>query len=167
MLDSEFSALRSRVQAIVRPQPALFTYYLLTSAVLLCAAPLALVPLYFHYHTLWYRFTDEGVSMGHGILFRKELQLTYARMQDIHLSQNLLERWLGIGTLVVQTAGSGDGGNLRIVGVAHVEAIRDYLYMRMRGVRTEAPAEQPADALLAEIRDALNAAAASLSKRAG
>lgn len=167
MLDSEFTALKTRVHAIVRPQPALFTYYLLTSLALLCAAPLALVPLYFRYHTLWYRFTDEGVSMGYGILFRRELQLTYARMQDIHLSQNLLERWLGIGTLVVQTAGSGEGGNLRIVGVRDVEAIRDYLYARMRGVRTEPTHEQPADLLLTEIRDALTAAAASLAKRAG
>ena len=72
-----------------------------------CAAPILMVPLYFRYHTLWYRFDPSGVSMGYGILFRKELQLTYARMQDIHLSQNILERWLGIGTVTVQTAGSG------------------------------------------------------------
>jgi putative membrane protein len=163
MLDTEFNALKARVHAIVRPQPSLFTYYLITSISLLCAAPLALVPLYFRYHTLWYRFTDEGVSMGYGILFRRELQLTYARMQDIHLSQNILERWLGIGTLTVQTAGSGEGGNLRIVGVEEVEAIRDYLYARMRGVRTEASP----DTLLTEIRDSLNAAAAALAKRAG
>lgn len=167
MLDTEFNALKTRVHAIVRPQPSLFTYYLITSLSLLCAAPLALVPLYFRYHTLWYRFTDEGVSMGYGILFRRELQLTYARMQDIHLSQNILERWLGIGTLTVQTAGSGEGGNLRIVGVRDVEAIRDYLYARMRGVRAEHKPEGSPDALLTEIRDALNAAATALAKRAG
>ena len=167
MLDTEFKALEVRVHAIVRPQPSLLTYYALTSLALLCAAPLALVPLYFRYHTLWYRFTDQGVSMGYGILFRRELQLTYARMQDIHLSQNILERWLGIGTLTVQTAGSGDGVNLRIVGVTDVEAIRDYLYARMRGVRTEKPADSPHDALLVEIRDELKAAAAALATRAG
>jgi len=168
MIDSEFNALRAKVHAIAKPQPALFTYYLLTSLALLAFAPLALVPLYFRYHTLWYRFTDEGVSMGYGVLFRRELQLTYARMQDIHLSQNILERWLGIGTLTVQTAGSGEGGNLRIVGVREVEAIRDYLYARMRGIRTESSPEASADLVLAQIRDALNATAAALSpKRAG
>jgi putative membrane protein len=166
MLDSELTALKTRVHAIVRPQPSLFTYYVITSLALLCAAPFALVPLYFRYHTLWYRFTDEGVSMGYGILFRRELQLTYARMQDIHLSQNVLERWLGIGTLTVQTAGSGEGGNLRIVGVRDVEAIRDYLYARMRGVRVDDHGETSTDALLVEIRDALTAAATALAKRA-
>ena len=43
-----------------------------------------------------YRFDDEGVSMSFGVIFRREMQLTYARMQDIHLSQNIVERWLGI-----------------------------------------------------------------------
>lgn len=167
MLDSEFNALQVRVHAITRPQPSLLTYYVLTSLVLLCAAPIALVPLFFRYHTLWYRFTDAGVSMGYGLLFRRELQLTYARMQDIHLSQNILERWLGIGTLVVQTAGSGEGGNLRIVGVREVSAIRDYLYARMRGVRSEPPTQTSTDALLIEIKEALEATAAALSKRVG
>ncbi len=167
MLDSDFNALKARVHAIVRPEKSLLTYYFISSLPLLFMAPIALIPLYFRYHTLWYRFTEEGVSMGYGILFRRELQLTYARMQDIHLSQNILERWLGIGTLTVQTAGSGEGGNLRIVGVAHVEAIRDYLYARMRGVRVGHLPDSSGDALLVEIRDALNAAAAALAKRAG
>ncbi len=169
MNDTRFEALKRRVHAIVKPQPALFTYYLVTSLALLCAAPLALLPLYFRYHTLWYRFTDEGVSMGYGILFRREMQLTYARMQDIHLSQNLLERWLGIGTITVQTAGSGASGNLTIVGVSDADAIRDYLYACMRGVRSPVPTTAQstgADALLVEIRDALRATATALSQRA-
>ena len=130
-------------------------------------APLLLVPLYFRYHTLWYRFDASGVSMGHGILFRKELQLTYPRMQDIHLSQNILERWLGIGTVTVQTAGSGAAGNLTIVGVRDFNAIRDYLYARMRGIREGHPAlpgqAATAEALLTDIRDALAEAARALS----
>jgi putative membrane protein len=90
-------------------------------------------------------------------------------MQDIHLSQNILERWLGIGTVTVQTAGSGAAGNLTIVGVKDFEAIRDYLYAMMRGVRTE-PHEAHAhatstDAILVEIRDALKDAAQSIAAK--
>jgi putative membrane protein len=96
------------------------------------------------------------------------MQLTYARMQDIHLSQNILERWLGIGTVTVQTAGSGESGNLAIVGVRDFEAIRDYLYAKMRGVRAEPHEEKAdgADQLLVEIRDSLKNAAAALQKKA-
>ncbi len=164
---SELSVLEKRVHQITRPEPALLWLYFLTSLALLCAAPIALIPLYFRYHTLWYRFEPSGVSMGYGILFRRELQLTYARMQDIHLSQNIVERWLGIGTVTVQTAGSGAGGNLTIVGVKDFNAIRDYLYAMMRGVRSEPHAlpqsADGTDALLVDIRDALQQAAVALA----
>ena len=165
MTAEEFEVLRRRVHTVTRPVSALLTYYFITSLGLLFAFPIALVPLFFRYETLWYRFTDEGVSMGYGILFRREMQLTYARMQDIHLSQNLLERWLGIGTVTVQTAGAGAGGNLVIAGVRHHEEIRDYLYARMRGVRTESAPVPQVESTLIEIRDALNAAATALGGR--
>lgn len=162
----ELTALEKRVHLITRPEPALLWLYLVGSLALLCAAPIALIPLYFRYHTLWYRFDANGVSMGYGILFRREMQLTYQRMQDIHLSQNILERWLGIGTVTVQTAGSGTAGNLTIVGVKDFNAIRDYLYAKMRGVHAEpheAPASDGTEALLTDIRDALQEAAAALA----
>lgn len=190
MNDAELAGLRERVHAVTRPQPQLLWLYVLTALAGLCAFPLLIVPLAIRYATLWYRFTDEGVAMGHGFFFRREIRLTYARMQDIHLSQSLLERWLGIGTIAVQTAGAGTGGNVTIVGVEDAEAIRDYLYVRMRGVRAEAePRLQAAgveaesgegargtaapasraqgEALLVEIRDALRATALALEAADG
>lgn len=164
---NELERLKQRVHAITKPEPALLWMYVLTAALSVCAFPLVMVPLYFRYHTLWFRFTDEGVAMGYGILFRREMQLTYARMQDIHLSQNIVERWLGIGTVTVQTAGSGGGGNLSIWGVKDFEAIRDYLYARMRGVREHPAQATGADAVLVEIRDALKDAAAALKGKNG
>jgi uncharacterized protein len=165
MNSTELAALEQRVHQITRPEPQLMWLYFWTALLSVFAAPVLLVVLAFRYQTLWYRFDGTGVSMGYGILFRREMQLTYARMQDIHLSQNLLERWLGIGTVTVQTAGAGAGGNLAIVGVKDFNAIRDYLYAKMRGVRTEAhePADST-DALLVDIRDALQDAAKALKK---
>ncbi len=154
MNETEFLALRARVTPITRPEKGLLLYYALVSLFGFVAFPFVFVPLFFRYETLKYRFDDQGVFMSYGILFRRELQLTYARMQDIHLSQNLLERWLGLGTVTVQTAGAGDGGNLSIVGVKDFEQIRDYLYARMRGVRDESKPAAHGDTLH-EIRDAL------------
>lgn len=170
MTPSELSALTVRVKAVTRPERALLWLYALSAIPTLCAWPIAMVPLYFRYHTLWYRFGDEGIAMGVGILFRREQQLTYARMQDIHVSQNLLERWLGIGTVTVQTAGAGAGGNLTIVGIRDVEAVRDFLYAKMRGVREDGSTPAAAtsatpDALLVEIRDALKATARALEAK--
>lgn len=166
---SDLATLERRVHTITRPEPALLWMYVLTSLALLIFAPFAMVPLFFRYQTLWYRFDATGVAMGYGILFRRELQLTYARMQDIHLSQNIVERWLGIGTVTVQTAGSGGAGNLAIVGVKDFDAIRDYLYAKMRGVRPEEATSSHSagdtDRLLTEIRDALADAAKALGAK--
>ena len=184
MDDSHFAELRAQVTAITRPAPPLLTYFFLIALTGTVVFPFLMLFLYFRYHTLHYRFDEEGVSMGYGILFRHEMHLTYARMQDIHLSQNVFERWLGIGSVTVQTAGGGEGGDLQIVGVREFEAIRDYLYARMRGVRqghattaatTPAGAAAAADAgaaagsdhLLAEIRDELRAAARALAAPRG
>ena len=175
MDDTRFAELEARVRGITRPAPPLLTYFFLIALTGTVVFPFLMLFLYFRYHTLHYRFDEEGVSMGYGILFRHEMHLTYARMQDIHLSQNVFERWLGIGSVTVQTAGSGEGGDLQIVGVREFEAIRDYLYARMRGVREgRAVASSPsaaaavgADALLVEIRDELRAAARALGARGG
>ncbi|MBI5480440.1 MAG: PH domain-containing protein, partial [Deltaproteobacteria bacterium] len=135
MDDTRFAQLEAQVTAITKPAPPLLTYFFLIALSGTVVFPFLMLFLYFRYYTLHYRFDEDGVSMGYGVLFRREMHLTYARMQDIHLSQNLFERWLGIGSVTVQTAGGGEGGNLEIVGVREFEAIRDYLSARMRGVR--------------------------------
>ena len=75
---------------ITRPSPVLLNYYVLTTAVAtLCIIPLtiiALLPNLFKYRSLRYRFDDEGVSMAWGVLFRREINLTYRRIQDIHVT---------------------------------------------------------------------------------
>jgi len=162
MNDEALARLRAKVQGITRPEKGLLVIYLLTALVTLFAFPIVFVPLFFRYETLRYRFDDEGVFMSYGVLFRREMQLTYARMQDIHLSQNFIERWLNIGTVTIQTAGSGSASNMAIVGVRNSELIRDYLYVRMRGVREHKAAPAGSDAVLVEIRDALRDAARAL-----
>lgn len=71
-----------------------------------------------------------------GILFRREVNLTYARIQDIHLRSNILQRWLGLGNVQIQTASGSSGPELVIEGFKEFETIRDFLYTRMRGYQT-------------------------------
>jgi len=119
--------------AISRPAPALMTYYFLSSLLLGPFFIIPLIPLFFRYHTLRYGFDSEGISMRWGILFRREINLTYARIQDIHLRSNLIERWLGLARVEVQTASGSAGAEMVLEGLLEFEAIRDYVYGRMRG----------------------------------
>ena len=118
-----------------RPEPRLFTYYLLAS---LLAGPffvVPLVPLLFRYQTLRYRFDEEGVSMRWGVLFRREIHLTYSRIQDIHLVSNVVERWLGLARIKIQTASGSAKAEMTIEGIGALTPLRDFLYARMRGAR--------------------------------
>ena len=72
-----------------------------------------------------------------GILFRKEVNLTYARIQDIHLRSGFLQRWLGLADIQIQTASGSAGAELVIEGFKEFEAIRDFLYTRMRGYQQQ------------------------------
>ena len=156
---------------ITRPDPALLRYYILTTAVAtLCIVPLTLIlllPSLFKFRTLRYKFDDEGVSMAWGVLFRREINLTYRRIQDIHVTRNLFQRWMGLATVAIQTASGSAGPEMSIEGILEVDELRDFLYSKMRGARGEeeeaAPGEPgsvPDDEalqLLREIRDGLSA----------
>jgi uncharacterized protein len=146
-----------------KPDPSLLKYYALMA---LLTGPGIIVmfwPLFFKYETLRYRFEDDGMSMSWGILFRHEIHLTYRRIQDIHLSRNLIQRWLGLATLSIQTASGSASPEVNIEGILEAEKLRDYLYTKMRGARGldesgSNPEQQPADealTLLREIRDLL------------
>jgi putative membrane protein len=137
----------SDIQAIHRPHSNLLTLYFLQAAATLVAFPFVFLPLYFRYHTLKYTFDDEGITASWGILFKKEIYLTYRRIQDIHVSRNLIERWLGIGKVEVQTASGSSSAELTLEGMEHWDAVRDYLYRRMRGTgRMVGVSDKPATA---------------------
>lgn len=134
------------ILAIERPAPALLVYYSLLSAVLIPILPVALVVWivnYFRYSTLRYRFDEQGISMRWGILFRREILLNYARIQDIHLVSNIVERHLGLARIQVQTASGSATPEMTIEGLHEFEAVRDFLYARMRGTHDQ-PASRSA-----------------------
>lgn len=125
----------ARILAIERPHRNLWTYYVLNALLILPAAPVLLPYLWFRYHSMRYRFTAEGVSMRWGVLFRREIILNYARIQDIHLQSNLIERWLGLARVLIQTASGSASAEMTIEGLQEFEAVRDFLYSKMRGVK--------------------------------
>jgi uncharacterized membrane protein YdbT with pleckstrin-like domain len=131
----EHTPSEAAIYAIERPDRRLWTYYIITALFTGLGFPFVLVYNYFRYHTMRYRFDDQGVSMSWGILFRREINLTYARIQDLHLSSNIVERWLGLARIQVQTASGNAGAEMTIEGVREYEALRDFLYSKMRGTK--------------------------------
>jgi uncharacterized membrane protein YdbT with pleckstrin-like domain len=159
----------TKIFQLERPDRALWKYYLIRAVLAGPFIVFVLPFLYFRYHTLRYRFDEEGIHMKVGILFRREINLTYARIQDIHLRSGILQRWLGLANVEIQTASGSAGAELVIEGFKEFEMLRDFLYTRMRGYKgaiatppalhpatTPVAAEgQDAVALLLSIRDEL------------
>ena len=163
------------VHGITRPDRKLLTLYVLRAAALALLGPwffIVVLPYYFKYKTLAYRFDDEGVGVSWGLLWRREIYLTYSRIQDIHLSRGVLERWLGLATIQIQTASGSSTAEMSLVGLTEYEVVRDFLYTRMRGARFDEPAEaqlaEPGESsveLLIEIRDELRSIRELLAAR--
>ena len=84
---------------------------------------------------------------------------------------------MGLASVAIQTASGSAKPEMTIEGILQVDALRDFLYSKMRGARGEATPEstepEPADEalqLLHEIRDGLaglRAAAAARPPQAG
>jgi membrane protein YdbS with pleckstrin-like domain len=156
--------------ALTRPDDKLLTLYLIYSIMTLAAFPFVFLPLYFRFKTLRYRFDDRGVAVSYGLLWRRESYLTYARIQDIHVSRNIIERWLGLGSVEIQTAAGNAGAAETIAGVRRYDDIRNFLYARMRGHHPVSPVQasgsgQHPDSVLAAIRDELHAIRTTLEAR--
>lgn len=153
MPDEQADPTRFDPLGITRPAPVLMQYYAVMSLFALIAFPIVLLVHWFKYETLKYKFDDDGISMSWGILFRHETNLTYRRIQDIHVTRNLIQRWMGLATVSLQTASGNASAEMEIEGIPEYEALRDFLYAKMRGAKgiaepkpgTAQPAERSAE----------------------
>ncbi len=127
-----------RPDSLTRPDPALLRYYTVVSAFFLVFFPLVFLPSYLRYKSLRYRLDDDGVSMSWGVLNKRETYLTYRRLQDIQVSQGLLQRKLGLAEVHLHTASGSAGAEMKLEGITRPERLRDFLYARMRGAEQAA-----------------------------
>jgi putative membrane protein len=145
---------------VKRPDETLLRYYLIVSLFGLFLFPLIFLSYYIRYRTLWYSFDDEGVRMGWGLFWKREINLTYRRIQDIHVTRNIIERRMGLAKVAVQTASGSSTAEATFEGILDPEGLRDFLYLKMRGARGErthaadaTPAAPGDDEALQALRD--------------
>lgn len=80
------------------------------------------------YRAWAFRVGDLDVRLRHGVLWRTESVVPHFRIQHVDTTHGPLERWRGLGSVVIYTAGSV-GGALTIPGlaIAEAESLRDRL----------------------------------------
>lgn len=151
------SGKRFDPRTISRPDPLLLRHYTILSMFAGPFFPFVWLPCYFKYRTLQYRFDEDGVWMAWGLLFKRETNLAYRRIQDINVTRGIIQRWLGLASVSVQTASGSSTAEMTIEGILQADELRDFLYARTRGARQEddqpETAEDDLTGLLTQIRD--------------
>lgn len=104
---------------------------------------LVYIGLHLRYDTTWYLLTDRALRIRSGIWVINETTITYENVQNVTVHQGPIQRFFGISTVVVRTAGGGGGAGGHgkghatthlglIQGIADASSIRDQIMDRVR-----------------------------------
>lgn len=130
-------SIKEQIFAITRPSPKLLTLYAIHTCLIPPISFLAFPLLFFRYSTMRYEFDEQGISMSWGLLWKKQVNLTYKRIQDIHVTSGVIQRWLGLADLHIQTASGSSQAEMKLEGILEYEALKDFIYSKMRGSEAE------------------------------
>ena len=97
----------------------------IAAVALVLLVPLTLLP-FLRWVTTHYVVTDRRLITRRGVIARTGRDMPLARINDISFSHTVLERLLGCGTLVVESA--GERGQLTLDDVPGVEDVQRRLY---------------------------------------
>lgn len=101
--------------------------------------------IYFWIINLQYSIEDERLVINKGIITKKNVSIPYSAITDFTLSRSLYERWLEIGTILIQTAGQStqpSGYEGKLEGLVECDSIHTALRAKVkafRGVKEEKP----------------------------
>jgi len=104
--------------------------------------------LYLWVINLRYSIDDERLVIKKGILTKTTISIPYRAVTDFTLSRSLYERWLGIGTIMVQTAGQGAQTGThegKLSGLVDFEPLHATLRARVKAFRGGQPNEKGSD----------------------
>jgi len=92
---------------------------------------------FLRWRTTLFVVTNKRVVVRTGVLSRTGRDIPLTRVNDVTFTHNLLERILGCGTLVVESA--GERGQVQMNEVPHVEQVQRTLYELVEKAARETP----------------------------
>ncbi len=95
------------------------------------------------WRTTVYELTTRRMRLRDGILTRNGRDIPLSRITDVSFRKGVLDRILGSGTLVVESA--GEHGELELKEIAHVEKVSSMLFQLVEDERVRDSRPAPAD----------------------
>jgi membrane protein YdbS with pleckstrin-like domain len=99
---------------------------LATAAVGLLALMVWLMVPLLRWRTTTYELTNRRLRMRSGVITRQGRDIPLARVNDVSFEKGPLDRILGCGRLVVESA--GEHGQLKLTEIPHVESVHQTLF---------------------------------------
>jgi membrane protein YdbS with pleckstrin-like domain len=108
-----------------------------------------------NYEMRWYIVTDRSLRIRSGVVWLREMTMTFANIQGIRVNANPIERLLGLANVEVQSAGGGglhgegtqsSGHVAKFEGVDNAALIRDLIVERLRVYRDSGLGEKTVEA---------------------
>ncbi|MFH1085850.1 MAG: PH domain-containing protein [Chloroflexota bacterium] len=96
---------------------------------------LALVPLY--YRSISYHLDEDAVLVRKGIITKTEQMVPYRTITNIEMKRGIFDRWLGLGTIAIHTAGYSQQttAEAKLVGLTDYQRVREELVAALRRYR--------------------------------
>jgi uncharacterized membrane protein YdbT with pleckstrin-like domain len=85
------------------------------------------------WRTTVYEVTNKRMRLRDGIVTRNGRDIPLSRITDVSFRKGLLDRLLGCGTLVVESA--GEHGELALTEIPHVERVSSLLFQLVENER--------------------------------
>jgi len=110
---------------------------------IVCSLAFSYAVLHLELDMLRYTLTDQALRLRRGVVKLEEVTLSFANIQNVKFDQGPLQRYFGIGDLIVETAGGGAMVNPQqgaavgahrglIKGVSYPEELRDTILRRVK-----------------------------------
>jgi membrane protein YdbS with pleckstrin-like domain len=108
-----------------------------------------------NYEMRWYIVTDRSLRIRSGVVWLREMTMTFANIQGIRVNANPIEGLLGLANVEVQSAGGGGSNAHRTASTGHVAkfegvdnapVIRDLIVERLRVYRDSGLGEKTVEA---------------------
>lgn len=97
-----------------------------------------LIASYAYYQSLAYEIHDDEIIVYSGFLNKSVKHVNFRNVTNMELKRTLLDRVLGIGSLSIQTAGSGSVlPEEKLAGLDNVQDVYHLLAQHLRAYRTE------------------------------
>ena len=91
------------------------------------------------YNRWFYDFTDDGLRLERGIIWKRYSNVPYERIQNVDVHRGIIARMFGFSSVMIQTAGfsgpAGAEGNIPAVEMKHAEEIRNFVMKKITSRR--------------------------------